>query len=589
MHKHRWLWPFLILFTVAGILLPLSPLFRPVPSDDPSVYLYVGQTLLDGGAPYQDAWDHKQPLAFFLYALALILSPASLWGIWVLELVMLSTAGVLAYLLLVKITRPAMSGLSVALGMFGLVPILWGYSIEELSLVFQVFILFAFARYLLASRNRTRAALAFSMGAAAGILFFLKQSLIAPALAVSLYLLIHLLMRWEARKLAHLASLAGGFLLICGLVGFYLWSQGAVESYISAAVTFNLGYAGLGLLERFNAVLDALEYMGSIPLLWLTFVLWITCSGVAFLQAGPTLARWIRSRYVRTALLLVGVGLAVVSLGAELVGSQPGIGLAQRMALFASALLGISAALLGPGMRERLAVSLSNAPVLNHEGNSPHPREALFYTAALLFPLILVLMTLSGRNYVYYFIAFAPFFLLAFGLVSRLLLDLLQGSAARRVFYALLAGVGLAVIYNPALLLISGYQAQANPPLPPVIDYITARTTPDDAILAWGKDTTFVYFLSQRRAPSRYFYQAAIWQEAYNNRTGAARETLQDMRAHPPALFLIEGSRPDAENPTCPLPAGKKENTQEAIFAFVCERYELVDTADTFLIFALKN
>lgn len=590
MQKTHWLWPILIVLLITGILLPISPLFRPVPSDDPSVYLYVGKTMLDGGAPYRDAWDHKQPLTFFLYALGLILSPASLWGIWVIEMVLLSVAGVLAYLLLEKITSRGLSALSVMLGMIGLFPILWGYSVEELSLAFQVFVLYAFASYLLSSRDGNRAWLAFTIGAVTGVLFFLKQSQIAASLAVGFYLFFEMLMRREKRKLAHLASMLAGFALVCGLVAAYLWSRGALQSYMSAAFTFNFGYAGLGLLERFRAALDALEYMGSVPVLWLSIALWFTCTGVALLQAGPTLARWFGKPFTRILLLVGGAGLVALSLLVEVVSSAPGFGLAQWTALFAGLVLLISGLLLTARGHERLANALSAAPVLADSVSAAQRlREVLFYISAMLFPLTLVLITLSGRNYVYYFIAFAPFILLAFGLVSSLLLEMLQGSAARRMGCALLAGAGLALLYNPALLLVSGYQAPRNPALPPIIDYIDSKTSPQDAILAWGKDTTYVYFLSQRRAPSRYFYQAAIWQEAYNERVGAARETLNAMQNNPPALFLISGSLPDGKPQTCPLAATEGDNSEGAIFRFVCERYDYVQTMDEFLVFALKK
>ena len=590
LQKTRWLWPVFIVLLITGILLPISPLFRPVPSDDPSVYLYVGQTMLDGGAPYRDAWDHKPPLAFFLYALGLVLTPAALWGIWVLEAAMLSAAGVLAYLLLEKIAGPALSALSVMLGLLGLFPILWGYSIEEFSLVFQVLVLYALARYLLSARNTTRAALAFGIGAATGALFFLKQSLIAAGLAAGLYLFLDLLLCRDRRKLAHLAAVIGGFALVSALVAGYLWSRGAMASYLSAAFTFNFSYAGLGLLEQAAAVLEALEYMGSVPVLWLSIGLWLTCGAVALLQAGPTLARWVCKPAARWLLLAGGAGLVALSLLAEVASSQPGFGLAQQAAAFAGLLMVGTGLLLAPARRQRIATALTNTPVLpDTETPSGKLREALFFVAAMLFPLILLLITRSGRNYVYYFFAFTPFILLAFGLVSSLLLDLLQSSAARRVIYALLAGLGLALIYNPALLLVSGYRAQINPPLPPVIDYIQNQTGPEDTILAWGKDTTYVYFLSQRKAPGRYFYQAAIWQPGYNEQVGAARETLQAMQANPPALFLIYAGPPSADAPACPLPTAEDDNSEGAIFRFVCERYTYLQPMDEFLIFALNE
>jgi len=148
MRIFRWLAPVIILIILLGILVPISPLYRPVPSVDPSVYLYIGQRILEGGTPYRDAWDHKQPLTFFVFAFGQVLTPHSLWGMWLIELALLGGAALLALRLMRRLVPPWLALLSVAAGFFTLAIIIWGYSVEELALPLYFFCLVALARLL---------------------------------------------------------------------------------------------------------------------------------------------------------------------------------------------------------------------------------------------------------------------------------------------------------------------------------------------------------------------------------------------------------------------------------------------------------
>src|SRR5262245_997230 len=67
------------------VLFPSNPTNMTLPSRDSGVFLYMGWRLLSGDIPYQDVWDHKPPLIYFVDALGLTLTPNSLWGIWFLE------------------------------------------------------------------------------------------------------------------------------------------------------------------------------------------------------------------------------------------------------------------------------------------------------------------------------------------------------------------------------------------------------------------------------------------------------------------------------------------------------------------------
>ena len=71
---------------------------------DQGIYGVVGRTILEGGAPYKDAWDFKPPAIHFLYAAAAGLFGESVHSIRILEICCLLFTGVILLLLFKKLT-----------------------------------------------------------------------------------------------------------------------------------------------------------------------------------------------------------------------------------------------------------------------------------------------------------------------------------------------------------------------------------------------------------------------------------------------------------------------------------------------------
>lgn len=586
MTLRRGLWPALIAVVLLAVLLPVAPRFRPVPGEDPSVYLYVGQGILRGEMPYRDMWDHKQPLAFVLFALAQLITPGSLWGIWLIE-----AAGLIATVLLAdRLLKPAATqpirALAVIAGLLTLVILLWGFSLEELSLPLQMLTLWAFARWLNAGSRRGRAGSALLIGAATGVVFFLKQSLIAAGVAAGAAMLLAWLVRRDRQGWFELLALAGGFALVAAPVIGWLAAGGALPAYLDAAFAFNLAYAGLGPLERANAMLDALETMAATPGLFLAFALWLACAAVAAAQAGPALAIALRRRWLRPLLLAAGAGMIVLALVVELAGGQPGFGLAQwALVLMGMVLLVLGAALYLGSTRDRLSGWFEGAPLFAAEPAQGRTRQGLFTLAAVYFPVALALISLSGRGYVYYFIVFVPPLILMVGLVAGTFLKPTRGAVV------VLAALGLALAYNPLLLTINNLQKPTNPPLPGVVDVIRARTQEDDTILIWQSFLTHIYFLTGRRAPTRFFYPAPLALEAYNTRFGVTEEMLADLRANPPALIVyspVEGEPVPALG-ACPFAVDDAPNSPGKVNAFICEGYQMIEPVDGMWVFERRE
>src|SRR6266496_1916463 len=81
-------------------LFPSNPNNMTLPSRDSGVFLYVGWRFLNGDIPYRDVWDHKPPLIYFVDALGLRLTPDSLWGVWLLQFIVIFLTLLLIYKLL---------------------------------------------------------------------------------------------------------------------------------------------------------------------------------------------------------------------------------------------------------------------------------------------------------------------------------------------------------------------------------------------------------------------------------------------------------------------------------------------------------
>src|SRR5688572_5278945 len=89
----------LIVLTVIAVMLPE---FNQIPSRDQGVYLYIGEQILDGKIPYQDVWDHKGPLIYYINVLGLLIED-SVIGIWILEIIFLSCTALFSFSALKKL------------------------------------------------------------------------------------------------------------------------------------------------------------------------------------------------------------------------------------------------------------------------------------------------------------------------------------------------------------------------------------------------------------------------------------------------------------------------------------------------------
>lgn len=229
----------LFLLILALLILGVSLSFSPAllyPLNDGSVYAYVAQTILDGGMPYRDAWDHKPPLIYYLNALAFIVFGVNRWAIWLLDAgVVLITCDLFYRLLLDlnlnrRLARWGVLGLMLAICR----PVWKDLNTPEFyALPFQALGLISGVRFLNAPRRRW----AYLLGLSAGLAVLCKQNTLGITMALTLVATFR--RTWNRRLFA---SMVLGALTVPGLFGLYSLAHGSLDEALDAVLIYNQHY-----------------------------------------------------------------------------------------------------------------------------------------------------------------------------------------------------------------------------------------------------------------------------------------------------------------------------------------------------------
>ena len=204
-----------------------------VPLDrDEGTFGLIGRTILEGGVPYRDAIDHKPPLVFFLYSLALLVFPPTARGLHVfLHLYNFATLVVLYF---------------VARRLFGVAAGRWtafvfavvssGSAVQGFTLSTEMLLLLPLSASLLlalgCADGETSAASLAASGACAALACWIKQPAVLLALFVlgTAALLLHA--RGVSRLVAGLGAWAAGGLAVCAAVIGYFAANGVLGEFL---------------------------------------------------------------------------------------------------------------------------------------------------------------------------------------------------------------------------------------------------------------------------------------------------------------------------------------------------------------------
>jgi hypothetical protein len=445
----------LILYgVVAAVLRPATwhtPLF-----EDPAQNLYVGQAIIDGGAPYVDAANNKGPLTYLLFGfLGLLVGTSNV----LLKFTAVAATAVAALLIASYVARYAgrtvgfLAGLTFAL--FSGAADLLGY--EPMTEVYGLVPMTA--AWYLASRGSRRSAAGAGVCAAVAVLMNPAFGIIVPIAGLELWR--------RGREEGTLVPLFGwavaGGAWVTALVLLWLGLAGAIDDMLTQVlghITSNVDSAGApGASTSFSP--DASEFYRYVTTpaggLWIAAAI-----GAVLAWRTPALRPLAVPALLWLALAFIRVKIVDYELLHQFFLALPGIALGLTAGI---------AALWGSTTRSRVAIA----------------------TLVLVAPILAYVVGPQWRA--------------------------LQLDPSARF------GVG----NNYALA-------------EPVADFIRKNTRPEEQIFVGGHAAQ-VYWLSDRRAPTRFFDNFPIVQD-----DGYRRERNRTLREDPPrAIVIMANTAPDPE------------------------------------------
>ena len=229
------------LFLISCVLL-LPTLIYPYGRDQ-GIFGYAGHAVLGGGVPFRDFWDPKPPALYYVYALAELLFGYSMASIRILDLLWQAATAVLLY----RIAGRTCGGAGVP-SAAGLLYVLayasagWWNTAQPDGLL-NLPLAGAFLLTLRASDRPRAPAASLCAGLLAAIGFLFKYPM-GAALPVCMAFLAA--RRGPRRAAADAALMAAGFVLAAGGYAAYLYGAGAWDEFVYAEFVWVRGYAGLG-------------------------------------------------------------------------------------------------------------------------------------------------------------------------------------------------------------------------------------------------------------------------------------------------------------------------------------------------------
>lgn len=234
---------FLLLFFCSQ----MSPLYPINDWSDVNLYFNIGKSMTQGHTLYTEAFDHKGPLIFFIYAIGYIISNDSFLGVFIIELLcwlaMSFTIYLSARIFLKKSYSliASMTFLALILKFTG-----QGGSAEEFILIFESITLCLFLRYFKSDNARHIPAYMLIHGVLFSATVFIKINLaifwIFPILAI----FINILINKEYKNLfINFIAFIGGILIVAFPIWLYLYINNAVSDAYDIYIVFNRKYANV--------------------------------------------------------------------------------------------------------------------------------------------------------------------------------------------------------------------------------------------------------------------------------------------------------------------------------------------------------
>lgn len=242
----HWLaWGAIILLYVA---IRVNALDIPLDRDE-GIFGYMGQVILDGGLPYHDVFDHKPPVVYYLYALALLFVPPTSTAIHIfLHLYNFLTLLALFFLAAVY-TESRATGLWVAFiyAVFSSIPTIQGFTAStEMFLLLPLTLSLLFA---LLTVRKGKLYFSLASGVCGALAFFTKQTAAPILFFIILCLFLSQINTGSQQKISKKTIFQTLLVWIVGfsstslLVVGYLYYHDILNEFIYCNFTYNYVYS----------------------------------------------------------------------------------------------------------------------------------------------------------------------------------------------------------------------------------------------------------------------------------------------------------------------------------------------------------
>ncbi|GAB6010027.1 glycosyltransferase family 39 protein [Dysgonomonas reticulitermitis] len=292
----------IVLFIYAFLLIffcsKMSPLYPINEWSDINLYFNIGKMINAGKVPYTEAFDHKGPLIFFIYAVGAFISDSSFFGMYLIESVSWTIMILFGYFT-ARLYIDKIYAFIVAL----IFPVLMlshtsqGGSAEEFIAIAQVVSLYFFIRYFKDDTSVHKPKHMLIHGLMSAIALLIKINLVIfwffPLLAV----FVSLALKKEYRNLVqNVIAYIAGVLIITLPICIYFMANGALSEAWNIYIVLNKNYAVIGSLGQTMENIAVRFYM------WIrfeTFEFLIILVGAIYFPI-----RYIGNKWGRTGLIL---------------------------------------------------------------------------------------------------------------------------------------------------------------------------------------------------------------------------------------------------------------------------------------------
>ncbi len=215
----------------------------------------------------------------------------------------------------------------------------------------------------------------------------------------------------------------------------------------------------------------------------------------------------------------------------------------------------------------------------------------ILLVALVDFPIEIILISLSGKNYHHYFFTLLPCFAILIGYGWEYAHKPISNHSLKFIIYMIAL---IMIVYKPIIQLIKEYQQPPEIAVTKVVQYIKSTTKQGDYVLLWGSQTV-INFMSGRDAPTRFVHQKPLYRIGYAS-PELSQEMLNDLKTKPPKIIINTylPSTPFIEinhSGQCIMPEKPLPDDMFEVLNYICMNYDIAGEIgkDHWKIYKLKN